>query len=68
MMLSLWKVADEATAMLMDRFYTTYFGGKSKTESLRTAQHALRTYTAPDGSHPYASPAFWAPFILLDAR
>lgn len=68
MMLSLWKVADEATAMLMDRFYTAYFGGKSKTESLRTAQHALRTYTAPDGSHPYASPAFWAPFILLDAR
>ncbi len=68
MMLSLWKVADGATAMLMDRFYTAYFGGKSKTESLRTAQHALRTYTAPDGSHPYASPAFWAPFILLDAR
>lgn len=68
MMLSLWKVADEATAMLMDRFYTAYFSGKSKTESLRTAQHALRTYTAPDGSHPYASPAFWAPFILLDAR
>ena len=68
MMLSLWKVADEATAMLMDSFYTAYFSGKSKTESLRTAQHALRTYTAPDGSHPYASPDLWAPFILLDAR
>lgn len=68
LMLSLWKVSDEATAMLMDEFYRSFFAGHTKAESLHLAQQRLRTYTAPDGTRPFSNPDYWAPFILLDAE
>ena len=31
------------------------------------AQHAVRDYTDDRGRNPYATPFYWAGFILLDA-
>jgi CHAT domain-containing protein/Tfp pilus assembly protein PilF len=68
---SLWSVADETTAVLMERFYGYLKAGKSKDAALRDAQLdlirgavALRDRTsrkAPvDRSHPF----YWAAFRL----
>lgn len=39
LMMSLWKVDDKATQLLMSRFYSNLITGKSKIESLRDAQN-----------------------------
>lgn len=44
LLMSLWKVDDKATQMLMTKFYEEYLGGKSKYESLKNAQKFLREY------------------------
>ena len=63
-LMSLWKVDDEATRVLMTRFYENLFSRKlTKTESLREAQLFVRKYN--DGI--YSDPMYWAAFILLDA-
>jgi len=60
LLMSLWKVDDTATQLLMTDFYRNYLSGKSKQESLRLAQQSLR-------SNPeYSDPEYWAAFILLD--
>ncbi len=57
---SLWSVSDEATADLMDRFYTGYLqDGLGKAHSLRRAQLALI------GDDRFSHPAFWAPYLLV---
>ena len=61
LLMSLWKVDDTATQLLMTEFYKNYIGGKSKKESLRIAQNSLRN------NSKYADPEYWAAFILLDA-
>lgn len=70
-LMSLWKVDDNATAMLMTRFYDALASGKSKYESLREAQTAVREFTRTDRQGhiemPFAHPRYWAAFILLDA-
>ncbi len=58
--MSLWKVDDDATQRLMTVFYTNYLSGKSKRESLLTAQKVVRE--TPGFEDPY----YWAAFILLD--
>jgi len=60
LLMSLWKVDDTATQLLMTDFYRNYLSGKSKQESLKLAQHSLRNN--PD----YSDPEYWAAFILLD--
>lgn len=65
LLMSLWKVDDTATQILMTEFYRNYLSGKSKQESLRLAQEYLRNYT--DGREDYSDPKYWAAFILLDA-
>lgn len=96
LLMSLWKVDDNATQMLMTQFYANLTSGKSKFESLRDAQRYVREYevevTESDDDltsyqryqerkendrkevqltirkiKPYASPKYWAAFILLDA-
>ena len=72
LLMTLWKVDDEATRLLMTRFYELLMSGHAKNVALRMAQHAVRTYTVegetdPQKSHPYSNPQFWAAFILLDA-
>lgn len=70
-LMSLWKVDDQATEILMSTFYENLLSGIDKTASLRKAQDAVKEHSIilPDGSiiHPYSKPRFWASFILLDA-
>lgn len=59
-LVSLWNVSDEATAYLMQRFYSYWLGlGLSKAESLRRAQQDVRD--EDDWEHP----RFWAAFQLV---
>src|SRR5262245_5311658 len=67
-LVSMWPVDDTATALLMSEFYTdlaTRSGPGRRSEALRAAQDAVRRWSAPDGSHPYAHPAYWAGFTLI---
>lgn len=59
--MSLWKVDDDATNLLMKEFYKNYCSGKvDKRKSLRLAQKAVRKYKRFD------SPYYWAAFVMLD--
>lgn len=44
LLMSLWKVDDNATRLLMSQFYKNLIAGKSYFESLRDAQEYVRTY------------------------
>ena len=61
LLMSLWKVDDDATQKLMTEFYKNYLGGMSKQESLHHAQMVLRN------DPKYSDPEYWSAFILLDA-
>ena len=64
LVMSLWKVDDEATQLLMTKFYENLINNKmNKREAFIGAQHHLRT---TDGGR-FAKPQYWAAFILLDA-
>jgi len=54
---TLWPVDDEATAELMERFYTHLRAGVPKAEALRLAQMETRK------EHP--EPYYWAGFVLV---
>ena len=56
---SLWPVEDESTALLFTKFYEYHQRGKSKAEALRLAKMYLKNVT--EFSHPF----FWAPFVLI---
>ena len=58
--MSLWKVDDLATQLLMTEFYTNWIGNKnsSKRAAFTKAQKIVQT--------KYPSPEYWAGFILLD--
>jgi CHAT domain-containing protein len=59
LLVSLWKVDDDATAALMSRFYQGLLQDKlSPAQALRAAQNHLRTNTNWD------SPYFWSGFVL----
>lgn len=60
--MSLWKVNDEATQILMSSLYENIAAGQTTREALTNAQLSLRTTDA--GRFDY--PEFWAGFILLD--
>jgi CHAT domain-containing protein/tetratricopeptide (TPR) repeat protein len=53
---SLWKVDDQSTALLMERFYTYIQKGMRKEEALRQAQIDVRQV--------YPNPYYWAAFVL----
>lgn len=61
LLMSLWKVDDKATQMLMTEFYKNFLNGKSKRESLLAAQKVVRETPG------FEDPVYWAGFILLDA-
>ena len=60
--MSLGKVDDEATRILMVEFYRNFMNGKTKRQSLNEAQQYLRK--ADNGK--FEDPKYWASFIMLD--
>ncbi len=62
-LMSLWKVDDEATQELMHQFYKNLWaGGKNKAEALRLAQQCIRS----DKRHPdWAKPRYWAAWSIV---
>lgn len=69
LMMSLWKVDDDATQMLMSEFYKNYSSGISKQQSLYEAQKVVRTFNGEINGkqRDFSDPRYWAAFILLDA-
>ena len=55
--MSLWKVNDGSTSLLMEAYYRNLLAGQSRASALREAMRSLRA-TRP---HPH----HWAPFIAL---
>lgn len=63
LMLSHWRVRDDAAAALSVGTLRGAAGGLSRAEALRQAQLALMSRTdMPDAAHP----AIWAPFVILE--
>lgn len=62
LIMSLWKIPDEATKILMVEFYKNLMGGKTKQQSLNDAQNYLRKIE----NGKYDKPYYWASFIILD--
>jgi CHAT domain-containing protein len=58
LLMTLWRVADEATAELMMLFYAKLLGGMDVDAAFREARKELRTV--------YPSPYYWAGFVLLE--
>ena len=56
--MSLWRVNDAMTELLMTTFYTSLINGKSKYESFQDAVDKVRKE-----NH---NPEYWAAFIMLD--
>lgn len=61
-LMSLDRVDDEATKILMVDFYNNLMSGKSKHQSLKDAQKHLRQVN----NGKYDKPEYWASFIMLD--
>ena len=66
-LMSLWKINDEATSIFMTEFYKNISEGKSKQIALLTAQSFVRNYTDNNGVKIFNNPIYWAAFVLLDA-
>jgi CHAT domain-containing protein len=68
-MVSLWKVEDQSTSLLMERFYRNLKGGLSKSDALRLAKLGIMRSTvnlkAIGEGQDLASPFYWAPFVLI---
>ena len=63
-LMSLWKVDDDATCLLMTEFYRNWFTRHmSKHDALRAAKQTVRSHT----ERGWDNPSYWAAFILLDA-
>ena len=60
-LMSLWKVDDEATCKLMTEFYSNWIAKKmTKHDALEAAKKVVRETTG------WENPKYWAAFILLD--
>jgi len=67
-LVSMWRVEDEATARLMHTFYAALQSGEPGMDAaaaLQRAQRAVRTWRDPQGRTPYAHPVYWAGFALV---
>ncbi|MEQ8469892.1 MAG: CHAT domain-containing protein [Marinoscillum sp.] len=56
--MSLWKVDDQATQLLMNNFYDAWLQNKSKADALKTAQMKVR--------EQYSNPYYWGAFVLVE--
>ncbi|WP_338762162.1 tetratricopeptide repeat protein [Bernardetia sp. ABR2-2B] len=57
LLMSLWKVSDEATQLLMVTFYENLLNGKSKREAFKAAQLKLK--------EKYNEPYYWGAFVMV---
>jgi CHAT domain-containing protein len=57
LIMSLWKVDDEATQMLMTSFYSTWIKLGSKLKAFKQAQLQLKT--------KYKDPYYWGAFVMM---
>ncbi len=57
LIMSLWKVSDEATQLLMVTFYDEFLSGKSKREAFKIAQLKLK--------EKYSEPYYWGAFVMV---
>jgi CHAT domain-containing protein len=55
--MSLWKVSDEATQILMTEFYQNLVNGGTKREAFKNAQLTLRK--------KYPEPFYWGAFVMV---
>ncbi|MBU1950272.1 MAG: CHAT domain-containing protein, partial [Candidatus Eisenbacteria bacterium] len=79
-LVSLWRVEDTATSLLMGRFYENLtnsqrhrdISGKNlpmnKAEALGEAKQWLRNMTDAEGVRPFQHPTYWSSFILIGER
>jgi hypothetical protein len=67
-LVSLWRVDDRSTLLLMRRFYANWLAGMSKAAALQAAKRWLRDYGGSDGARLYSNPSFWAGFVLIGNR
>ena len=58
LIMSLWKVPDDATSELMTTFYQQWLSGQSKQNAFKIAQQKVR--------EKYVSPYYWAAFVMMD--
>lgn len=77
LLVSLWRVEDEATSLLMGRFYENLTGAyrderagavgepMTKAAALQEAKRWLRTYTDDQGRQPFKHPIYWSGFVLI---
>jgi CHAT domain-containing protein len=56
-LMSLWKVDDDATQLLMTTFYKAWLSGATETDALHTAQETVRKQ--------YPHPNYWGAFVLV---
>ncbi len=57
LIMSLWKVNDEATQSLMTNFYQNWLAGMTKNRAFEEAQLAVREQF----EHPY----YWGAFVMV---
>lgn len=60
LLMSLWKVDDNATRLLMTEFYDNLASGNGKYQALEKAKQTVRSHKG------WEDPQYWAAFILLD--
>ena len=58
-LVSLWKIDDEATMVFMESFYQHLADGKSASVALHQAMKSLRK------SEEFSAVKYWAPFVLI---
>lgn len=63
MIMSLWRVDDTATSILMTTFYGLLSKGMSVNDAFAQSQHQLMTLD----NGKYNDPRYWAAFIVIDA-
>ena len=59
LIMSLWKVDDNATQLLMRKFYEFWLAGNTKRKAFKMAQDHLKTETV------YKQPYYWGGFVYI---